>query len=64
MSSATTEKKTRTPRTYESIEKGALSLSLNERVALVKTISAANSKEVESLKAAAAAAEKALNGAG
>lgn len=63
MSNETTkEKKTRTTRNPESIEKGALALPLADRVALVKTLNAANQKEVEKLQADAATASGLLKG--
>ncbi len=48
-----TVKKTRTPRTADSITKGALSLPLAERVALVKELQASIKTEVDNAKKAA-----------
>lgn len=56
--------KTRTPRQYDSILAGALKLPLQERVALVKTVTEANQTEVAKLKADSDAATKLLNGQG
>lgn len=57
-------KRTRTPRTYESIEKGALELHLADRVKLIKALTAANKEELDSLQAAAERAKAILNGTG
>ena len=55
-------KKTRTPKNAESITKGALALPLQERVDLVKQLQDSITAEVETIKAAAAQAEKIANG--
>jgi hypothetical protein len=55
-------KKTRTPRNNESIFKGALSLPLQDRVELVNKLKESITAEVETIKAAAAQAEKIANG--
>lgn len=52
----TTEKKTRTPRTVESITAGALSLTLSDRVELCKKIRESIDEEVKELKQTAAMA--------
>lgn len=57
MSTETTETKKRTPRDFESISKGALSLPLADRVALKKELDKSISDEVTNLKAAAEQAE-------
>ena len=58
----TETKKTRTPKNAESITKGALALPLQERVDLVETLQQSIQAEVETIKAAAAHAEKIANG--
>ena len=61
----TTEIKTRkprTPRNTESVTKGALALPLQERVDLVTALNESIKSEVETIKAAAAHAEKIANG--
>lgn len=55
-------KKTRTPKNVESITKGALALPLQERVDLVTALNESIKSEVETIKAAAAHAEKIANG--
>jgi len=55
-------KKTRTPRQPEYIFKGALKLSLQERVNLVTQLQESITAEVETIKAAAVHAEKIANG--
>jgi len=55
-------KKTRTPRNNESVVKGALALPLQERVDLKKQLEDSITAEVETIKAAAAQAEKIANG--
>lgn len=54
----TETKKTRTPRNYDSILSGALSLTLAERVSLKKAITESITKEVADLDAAAEEAKK------
>lgn len=49
MSTEEKEKQTRTPRTYDSIEKGALSLGLSERVNLRNKLNDSIEKEVTDL---------------
>lgn len=56
------DKVKRTPRTYESIEKGALALGLQERVTLSKALNASIAKEVSDLKVQAENAAKIANG--
>lgn len=56
------QKKTRTPRTSESITNGALSLPLSERVALLKTLKESIDKEVKDLEAKATEAKNIVNG--
>lgn len=46
-----TEKTTRTPRNYESIEKGALSLELKERVNLKNALTCSIDNELADLEA-------------
>jgi len=59
----TTEtKKTRTPKNAESITKGALALSLKDRVNLVKYLQDSIQAEVEMLKGAADAAAQIAGG--
>lgn len=55
----TDTKKTRTPRNYDTILKGALSLTLPERVALVKELKESIKTEVDTLKAASNQAQEA-----
>lgn len=55
-------KKTRTPKNAESITKGALSLSLAEKVELVKTLKLSISKEVDAINEAAKEASAIANG--
>lgn len=57
-----TDKKTRTPRDYAAIEKGALALGLAERIALVKKLQESNQAEVNDLQQQSAAAEALLKG--
>lgn len=54
----------RTPRNYDTILKGALALSLEERVKLRNALTNSISEEVSKLKIAAERAEKAANGGG
>lgn len=54
----TTEKKTRTPRNSETITKGALALTLAERVALVSKLKDSIADEVRAARVAAEEAEK------
>ena len=56
------ERAKRTPRSSEQIFKGALSLSLPDRVELVNKLKESITAEVETIKAAAAHAEKIANG--
>lgn len=58
----TQTKKTRTPRNVDSIESGALKLSLTERVALVKCLKLSIETEVKELQDAANKAMKAIDG--
>lgn len=58
----TTEKKTRTPRTAESIIKGALALPLEERVKLLKELKDSINAEVAEKEKAAAYAKQIANG--
>lgn len=55
-------RKERTLRNAESIAKGALSLTLQERVNLTYALQESIKAEVETIKAAAAQAEKIANG--
>ena len=55
------QKKTRTPRTSDSITKGALSLPLKDKVALVKELQSSIDDEVKAAKEAAALAEQIAN---
>ena len=55
-------KKTRTPRNEESIKDGVMKLSLQAKVSLRDALNDAIEQEVETLKAAAAQAEKIANG--
>ena len=55
-------RKPRTPRNTESVTKGALALPLQERVDLVTKLNESIKSEVETIKAAAAHAEKIANG--
>lgn len=45
----TTEKKKRTPRGYQDIERGALAMELEDRVALVKSLKQSIESEVKSI---------------
>lgn len=56
------EKKTRTPRNYENILKGAMSLSLAEKVNLVKELKVVIQSEVDAASKAAADAAETVNG--
>lgn len=56
------EKKTRTPRNYENILKGALTLTLAEKVNLVKELKVAIQSEVDTASKAAADAAATVNG--
>lgn len=58
----TKEKKTRTPRNYENILKGAMSLTLAEKVNLVKELKVAIQAEVDTASKAAADAAATVNG--
>lgn len=64
MTTETKTRKPRTPRNTESVTKGALALPLQERVDLMKAIQDSITAEVETIKAAAAQAEKIANGGG
>jgi len=55
-------KKTRTPKNAESITKGALALPLQERVDLRHALDDSITEEVQTIKAAAAQAEKIAGG--
>lgn len=57
MTTETKEKATRTPRDYSSIEKGALSLDLKERVELKNKLVKSIDDEVQLLEAKLAAAK-------
>ena len=57
-----TDKKTRIPRDYAAIEKGALALALADRVQLAKELTKANQDEVERLQKQAAEAAGLLKG--
>jgi hypothetical protein len=57
-----TEKQTRTPRNYESIEKGALALDLAERVSLKKKLSDSIEQELKDLKDKLDQANQIVNG--
>lgn len=58
MANETKEKKTRTPRTAESITAGALSLPLAERVELCKQLKESIQAEVEQAQKAAESAKQ------
>lgn len=60
MNTETNPAKTRVPRNFDSILKGALSLSLKERVDLVNAVTSANQEEVKVLKQQADEATKLL----
>lgn len=60
----TTEKKTRTPRNYESIEKGALALDLGERVDLKNRLVESISDELKWLEEQLKKATTIVNGNG
>jgi len=62
MTTETKTRKPRTPRNTESVTKGALALPLQERVDLVTALNESIKSEVETIKAAAAHAEKIANG--
>lgn len=62
MSEELKEKKTRTPRNYENILKGAMSLTLAEKVSLVKELKADIQAEVDNVSKAAADAAATVNG--
>jgi hypothetical protein len=55
-------KGTKTPRNYEAIKNGAMSLSLKERVELLKLLKDSIEAEVEGLKSLAKQAEEIANG--
>jgi hypothetical protein len=57
-----TEKQTRTPRNYDSIEKGALALDLAERVSLKKKLSDSIEQELKDLKDKLDQANQIVNG--
>lgn len=57
-------KKTRTPKNVENITNGALSLPLNERVALVNKLKESIQAEVETINEAAKQASAIANGLG
>lgn len=54
------EKKTKTPRQYENILAGALSLTMGEKVALIKELKASVQEEADEKTSAAKAAESLL----
>lgn len=56
------EKKSRTPRNYESIEKGALELELKERVELKKRLSESIDTEVKEMEEKLKAAKEIVGG--
>lgn len=60
MTDTLTPKKTRTPRTYDSIEKGALDLEFAEQVKLRDALSRSISDKLQALKDAATQAEQLL----
>lgn len=62
MSNETKEKKTRTPRTVDSITAGALALPLEEKVKLCKELKDAIYTEVKSLAGKANGAQKISEG--
>ena len=64
MNTPTTEKKTRTPRSYDDILRGALSLTLKERASLVAAVSKANQEEATLLKQQADEAAKLVGNEG
>lgn len=57
-----TEPKTRTPRNYDSIRNGALSLTLSERARLAAELKESVVKEAQEAKAAAEAASALASG--
>lgn len=62
MAKETTEKKTRTPRDYSSIEKGALSLDLKDRVMLRNNLSLSIESELKAMEEDLELAKKTVNG--
>ncbi len=62
MTTDTKPRAPRTPRNYETILKGALALTLEERIRLTSEIGKANTEEVNAAVAKAEAAKKLLNG--
>jgi len=56
------ERAKRTPRSIEQVRKGVLALPLGQRVALRDEINTSITEEVQTIKAAAAQAEKIANG--
>lgn len=60
--SDTGKRQSRTPRTSDSITKGALALSLTDKVALLKVLKSAIETEVKSLETKAAEAKQIVNG--
>lgn len=62
MTTETKEKQSRTPRDYSSIEKGALSLGLSERVELKKSLEASIEAEVKDLETQFNRAKELVNG--
>ena len=62
MSEDQKERKTRTPRNYDSILKGAMSLKLNEKVALVKALKESINAEVDNAAKIAEQAKATVNG--
>lgn len=64
MQTVTKERKTRTPKNIESITKGALALSLKDRVELVHKLKDSIQAEVETINEAAKQASTIANGLG
>lgn len=62
MQTVTKERKTRTPKNIESITKGALALSLKDRVELVQNLKESIRAEVETINEAAKQASTIANG--
>lgn len=62
MTTETKEKSTRTPRDYASIEKGALSLGLSERVELRKSLELSIDAELKDLETQFNRAKELVNG--
>lgn len=62
MTTETKDRQPRTPRNYESIEKGALALDLKERVELRKRLEESIDAEVKEMKVKLEQAEQIVNG--